>query len=132
MNIVWFVVFWILGLVYFSFSLSQILMMVFCGFPVTRTLHRIGAITDYLIVSKNKITVAIHTIIGIAIIVPLLVWGKWSMIVGFFIGCLIGLISSRGKLGMSPDNISDFISSRRAYLDLDKLNELNEFVDDIE
>lgn len=116
MDIFYFFIGWIVGLFVVSFTLNQVLIILFFSFPVTNKLEKAGLLSpDHHIRRNNLISLVILS--GIF-------WGVWILVStvfpaiggGFLFGGAVVLFMGLGKCGMNANNLSDYVQSNRKFL----------------
>jgi hypothetical protein len=119
MDILYFVIGWLAGLSVGSFTLVQMLIILFFGFPVTRKLQKAGLLSDNNNIQRNNV-ISLIILSGIFI-------SAWFVIsyifpgvkIGFIFGGGMALLMSIGKCGMNANNLSDYIQSNKEFLKID-------------
>ena len=112
MDILWFIVGWVLGLVVFSFTAIQCLIILAFGMPTTKRLIKLGVLkSNNGIMKKELASLLILTTIFLLIILAIYFWLPLSLLIGYLVGCLIVFFMGLGKIGINENNISDYISS---------------------
>jgi hypothetical protein len=114
---------WLSGIFITSFSIIQILIVLFFGLPFTSYLEKSNLLSApnpirrrYLIVIPLWLTMYF----GIA---ALLYAFTTSMFNGFIAGSAMTILLSIGKLGRNQDNIDDYVLSNREYIKQTSLSE---------
>lgn len=123
MDIVWGIVFLLVGYLFCTLSLLQILMTLFCSLPMTARLRKIGAIKGKGITRIHIFTIFIHLVIGAAICIPIFLFATAPMKIGFVVGTGFIFLLSLGKVGMTPNNVEDYMKSNARHIDFDVLEQ---------
>lgn len=115
MNILFFIIGWIIGLFVASFTLIQILIILFFGFPTTRKLEQLDMINkDNGIIGRYCISLIIISVIFLGITYIIYIFFT-QLLSGFIIGGILVIIFGIGKVGANPDNIKDYLVSNSKY-----------------
>lgn len=103
------------------FTIIPILIIFFFGIPYTMYLDKAGVMKNKTPIKKELISAVI-----LGIIFALYSWGiltftseAWA----YGIGVGLSLVMSVGKLGRNPNNISDYLTTNKEYIDEKKLKE---------
>lgn len=128
MWIIYFFVFYFIGAFLSSFTIIQILIILFFGMPITRKLERLGLLDE-----NNKIIKRYF----LTILILSLFWGMIAYVLyyffpNYFAGFLVGLgtvlLFGLGKTGRNPNNISDYLLTNKRHfkvLDEEILDAIN-------
>lgn len=119
----WAVLFGIIGVVLYLFSLLQILLILTCSMPLTRKLIKANVFLDQSarkIYLSNIITIVFHVIIIAAVAIPILLFASESMKIGFGCGIILAFLLSVGKLGMHQNNVTDYYFRYCSMMDKEK------------
>lgn len=122
MDAIWFMFFIALGFVFFCFSFAQILMVCFCAIPLTKRIASMGALKSKHVSRMNVFTIVVQIVIGAIVFLVLFSFAKTSMIYGFFAGFFIAFLMMVSRLGMTENNVNEFISNNAENIDFEILN----------
>lgn len=120
MNFIIFCLFWFVGLIFASFTLIPILIILRFGIGATQNLERRKLIKPGNgIIGRYKISITILTIIFITIVIV-----AQAIFPNGFLGLLIGVASSLltgfSKTGRNMANINDYVLMNKKYFVADE------------
>lgn len=126
MNIILFIVFWLIGIFLYSIGIMQIVLSIFSAIPLTKkTASQCKRLVDTRGIYKSiAITISIWTIISAFAIWAVLKWGNSYTISGFFIGMAISFLFSLKKWGINQANYQDYFSTFYRYYAQNDLEDL--------
>lgn len=109
---------WILGLLVFSYGALQILICLFCAFPMTAQINRKypGRIDASGIYRKYVVSVVVLGVLTAAITWAVFHWGNDWAKYGYLIGVGIAFVLSLGKWGMTVNNAADYLQKNEKYI----------------
>ncbi|QSX06668.1 hypothetical protein JYG23_04225 [Sedimentibacter sp. zth1] len=115
MNIILFIIAWIIGVIFTGFSTIQILIVLFTSIPLTyRFKKKYGDLFDSLIVYiQSIISIIIHLCINFLVYYALIRCHNQYIVYGFLVGNLITIIMSIGKLGINKTNYFEYINTNK-------------------
>ena len=122
MNILFYVVFNIIGFFISCLFFNNTLISLFFAIPFTKKLSSQGCVKEKSkLMLSHKLTILIT--FGISFICTLIVVLFFrNYIIPYLFGVLISLIISSKHLGTTPNNIEDYLNAYTKYLNIDKLN----------
>jgi len=116
MDIVLFILGWLIGLVVASFTLVQAGIVLFFGIPMTRKLNKEGKlISPNPIQRRNSISLIIWFVVYFGVLYLVQLWSQ-NVFVGYLVGTGIILLLSIGKLGTSKNNLTDYLETNKRFL----------------
>ncbi len=120
MYYLYFFIGWFIGLFVSSFTLIQVLIVLFFGLPVTRELGSQGMIIkDNGIVKRYMISLTILPLVFMVVsyfvyvIIP-------QLFSGFIFGGVMTLFFGLGKVGKNSSNVSDYVEANEKYFNTEK------------
>lgn len=119
----WAIIFFIIGVALYLFSILQILLTLSCSIRLTKKLVKANVLlraSARKIYLSNVLTILIHTIIITAVIVPILIYANDSMKIGFICGAALAFLLSIRKLGMHQNNVTDYYMRYQSMMDKEK------------
>ena len=121
------IVFFIIGFILSSFLISNALLSIFFSIPFTKKLEKLGVTLDSKsIIFKNKITTTLN--LGTMFLVLLIITLFFTKnCIPFYISIIVVILLLINKLKENPNNISDYFNTFKNYIDLDSLNDINDF-----
>ena len=131
MQIVYSILIFLLSMIVLSFSISQILIILFFGVPFTNKLEKDGYLKKDNNIKKGYLITVILNFSIFAIYTYFLVFvftTYASLLFIAFIFFLMGVLSKPNQLGINKDNISDYVGvNRDKFKDKDNLEKLIHF-----
>ncbi|MFC1615778.1 hypothetical protein ACFL21_01445 [Patescibacteria group bacterium] len=107
-----------LGIVVFSFVISNIILILFFAIPITKKLERISLLKNNNIISSYIVALLIEIIIFSVVTIIFYIYFTdsyfISLLVGFGFG-LIGIITQIKKFGLNMNNFSDYFEKNKSY-----------------
>ena len=119
MYLVYSMIGWIIGLFVVSYTIIQILIILFFGFPITRKLEKTDLLNKNNAITKRYIySLLLLSLIFIAISYGIYVFIP-QILGGYIFGGIMIMVLGIGKIGKNMNNISDYLNSNRKYLKTD-------------
>lgn len=119
----------ILGVIIFSFTISNILLITFFAIPFTQKLEKISLLRNNHIIRSYVIKLFIQIIILIVITSFFYIYFLdsvfISLIVGYTFGA-IGILTKIKQFGLNMNNFSDYFETNRDYFWEDLIAKYNE------
>lgn len=117
LNILVLVAMWAVGSFLYSIGVMQILIILFCAIPLTKTLIQNGyEVNKSGIYKRFFITIVFWLIILLGISIPVFLFGNSYVKYGYLIGLGIAFFISLGKWGRTEENISDYFSAYSRFI----------------
>lgn len=107
-DIVILIAMWFVGMLLFSFGISQILICLFCAIPATKKFSKKLLVDSGYIYKRCAITILLWTIISLGVIFAVIRFANFYGQTGFLAGVVMTLVMSLGKFGMNSDNMADY------------------------
>lgn len=112
------VVIFIFGVLVFSFTVGNILLILFFGIPFTKKLEKCSLLKTNKIVRHYIISLFIQFIILFVITILFYIYFQnsyfISLVVGYIFG-LFGIIGNGNKFGLNLDNFLDYFEVNKRY-----------------
>jgi hypothetical protein len=116
-DILWIILFYFIGVMYTAFSLSQIILMLATGIPVTKLLSDNNLLINNYLKKRNIFTIILHVIIGIIILYMIFQYCYSIMIYGFMAGVIFGIFINLKLFRRNIINTRDFIERSKRLID---------------
>lgn len=125
MNILFYIIYVIAGVLIGTIGVSTIVLSITMGYVYTNKLAAKGIIKNKDEIHKlSNLTIFIWGFI-ILVVTTVILWIDLNNIIGYGIGLFIAFLSSKKQLGFNKNNISDYIKRYINYFDADKFCELD-------
>ena len=132
-NIVLMIGMWIVGIALYGYGIMQVLIELFCAFPLTRRLSQMCIVKAGEIYKRGAITIVLWTMIAGVVISLTFLFGNLYARIGLCGGMALTFLLSFGKWGMNQSNVSDYMKAYGKFIDevslegyLDSLNGADE------
>lgn len=114
---IYFFLAWIVGLFVTSFTIIQVLTILFFGIPTTRSLTKSGQLIKNNGIIK-KYLISMVFLLFFFLLITLMVLGFFPDIFsGYVFGGGMALLFGLGKVGANEDNMSDYVQSNKEHFD---------------
>lgn len=120
-DILLFILFWVLGTAATSFLLIPPLIVLFFAIPFTIELKRKGIVHSFA--PAYKYLVSFILLFGLFLIIIWAVWSYTNYFLAYLIGIAIILPSGLKKCGKNPDNLNEYLITNSDYINNEKLRE---------
>lgn len=107
------------GLLVSSFTLIQILIILFFGIPTTIRLRRANAIGNNNIIKSDVISLIILLSLFLFVFYISIIFSE-VFFAGFIFGILWILLFGIGQIGKNSNNVSDYIQANARYFNIEK------------
>lgn len=112
MNFIIGIVVFILGLIIFSFTVGNILLILLFGIPFTKKLEKVNLLRHNNIITSYFISLVIQVIVLFTITVIFYIFFLDNVFISLMIGYMFGLfgiIGKRKEFGLNINNFSDYV-----------------------
>ena len=118
-----------LGIIVFSFTISNIILILFFAIPFTKKLERTGLLKKNNITSSYIIALFVQVLIFFGVTTIFYAHSPYGYFISLMIGYVLGTISIITKLkefGLNMNNFSDYFEKNKTYFGEEIIDKYNE------
>lgn len=121
LDIVIAILLFVAGALLYTFGILRVLLILFCGVPLTRKLKGLynGKVASGAIYLKFAYTAALWLVLTAAATVIVVYWGGDYGLFGYLGGILLTLATTIGRLGVNERNSLSYLGAYARYIDKD-------------
>jgi len=115
MYLIWFVLFWMIGMAVTSYTALVVMIILNFGIPITRRLEKMGLLKPNPIIKSYRLTILVLSAVFLLVGVLVHRFAPTGGFAGLVCGSIVILFFGAGKTGVNSNNMSDYIEVNRRH-----------------